>query len=426
MDYYNDIDPFCCEWLRNLIAAGELPEGVVDARPIQQVKGSELGQYRRVHLFAGIGGWALALELAGWPDVPVWTGSCPCQPFSVAGKRKGTEDSRHLWPEMFRLIAECRPPVVAGEQVASKDGREWLAGVRADLETLGYACGAGDLCAAGIGAPHIRQRLYWVAESECSEQGSRDGQERKTGERRSGPAINSSAVGLAESPRSGRDESIGYSTAKGNELDAEGSVKTGRVVITEHGRHHELTGKAEPGSDRSDYGLPEQGGARDRGLVFPDVQGSQQRNEPPEAPGHRSTAESTSGVGESCGQGLEVGQRTADRSGTVREQRTASPSSSPWDGAILIPCRDGKYRRVEPGIPPLAHGIPTKLGPLLTRLEGMGRSSIKAARSNRVGRLKGYGNAIVPELAAEFIKAYLEVRSITPEGFARAFFAANR
>ncbi|KKK66801.1 hypothetical protein LCGC14_2960470, partial [marine sediment metagenome] len=79
----------------------------------------------------------------------------------------GHADERHLWPAFYDLIAECRPPVVLGEQVASKDGREWLAGVRADLEALGYAVGAADLCAACVGAPHIRQRLWWVANGAC-------------------------------------------------------------------------------------------------------------------------------------------------------------------------------------------------------------------------------------------------------------------
>ena len=113
------------------------------------------------HFFAGIGVWSYALRLAGWPDNrPVWTGSCPCQPFSSAGKGAGFTDERHLWPEFFRLIRECRPATVFGEQVASKDGLAWLDLVQNSLESAGYACGALDTCAAGVGAPHIRQRLY--------------------------------------------------------------------------------------------------------------------------------------------------------------------------------------------------------------------------------------------------------------------------
>lgn len=164
MNYYNEIDPKAAAWLRALIVAGEIPNGIVDERSITEVRATDLVRYTQCHFFAGIGGWSLALKLAGWPeDRPVWTGSCPCQPFSTAGKGLGTADHRHLWPEMLRLIRECRPPVVLGEQVASAAGREWLANVRSDLEGVGYAVGAADLCAAGLGAPHIRQRLFWVA-----------------------------------------------------------------------------------------------------------------------------------------------------------------------------------------------------------------------------------------------------------------------
>ena len=155
--YYNENDPFAASWLRNLIAAGYISAGEVDERSIADVGPADVAGFGQCHFFAGIAGWPLALSLAGWPsDRPVWTGSCPCQPFSAAGKRRAAADERHLWPEFLRLIAECRPPTIFGEQVASKDGRLWLAGVRADLEALGYAVGAADLCAAGVGAPHIR------------------------------------------------------------------------------------------------------------------------------------------------------------------------------------------------------------------------------------------------------------------------------
>ena len=168
--YYNELDPHAAQWLRNLIEAGHIPAGDVDDRDIKEVTPDDLAGYTQCHFFAGIGGWPYALELAGWPeDRSVWTGSCPCQPLSGAGQRKGHADRRHLWPAFQSLIAESKPPVVFGEQVASKDGREWLSAVRADLEELGYACGCADLAAASVGAPHIRQRLFWVADSESGE-----------------------------------------------------------------------------------------------------------------------------------------------------------------------------------------------------------------------------------------------------------------
>ena len=162
--YYNEIDPFAAAWLRELIRCGHIAFGDVDDRSIEDVDPKDLSGYTQCHFFAGIGVWSYALRQAGWPDDrPVWTGSCPCQPFSVAGRKRGTTDARHLWPAFFRLIAECRPNVCFGEQVASCDGLSWFDLVSTDLEGAGYACGAVDTCAAGFGAPHIRQRLYWVA-----------------------------------------------------------------------------------------------------------------------------------------------------------------------------------------------------------------------------------------------------------------------
>ena len=162
--YYNEIDPYAAQWLRNLIAAGHIPGGDVDERSIADIAADDLRGYDQCHFFAGIAGWPLALKLAGWDNArPVWTGSCPCQPFSTAGKKIGFADERHLWPVFRTLIAQRRPAIVFGEQVARKAGHEWLSRVRADLEGHSYAVGAANLCAAGVGKWHRRQRLYWVA-----------------------------------------------------------------------------------------------------------------------------------------------------------------------------------------------------------------------------------------------------------------------
>jgi len=151
--------------LRKLIDTGYIAPGTVDERDIRDVRPSELQKYAQCHFFAGIGVWSYALRQAGWPDdEPVWTGSCPCQPFSAAGKGKGFADERHVWPTWHHLISQCSPFTVFGEQVASKDGLGWLDLVQTDLEASGYTSGATDLCAAGFGAPHIRQRLWFVAE----------------------------------------------------------------------------------------------------------------------------------------------------------------------------------------------------------------------------------------------------------------------
>jgi DNA (cytosine-5)-methyltransferase 1 len=266
--YYNDTDNFACAWLANLMRDGLIPPGEIDERPIEEVSADDVRGFGQRHWFAGIGGWPLALRLAGWPDDrPVDTGSCPCQSFSCAGSRKGVADERHLWPQLRRIVAECRPATIFGEQVTSRLGREWLAGVRADLEALGYAVGAADLCAAGVGAPHIRQRLYFVA--------------------------------YAPGERLFRKERAN---------------KTG----------------VPPG-------------------MF--------------------------------GKGFE----------------------SAW--------REYHGRRIgiEPGAFPMAHGIPADLGLGEPELRRMARS----ARANQAGRLKGYGNSIVPALAATFVRAFMGEERMT-------------
>lgn len=167
--YYNEIDPYAAEWLRNLIAAGHIAPGVVDTRSIEDVQPDDLREFTQCHFFAGVGVWSLALRRAGWSDDrPVWTGSCPCQPFSAAGQGAGFADERHLWPAFHHLIRQRRPAVVIGEQVASKDVEPWIDLVQDDLEGMGYRFGAIPFPSAGVGAPHIRDRLYWVANAtEC-------------------------------------------------------------------------------------------------------------------------------------------------------------------------------------------------------------------------------------------------------------------
>jgi DNA (cytosine-5)-methyltransferase 1 len=167
MVYYNESDQKPAAWLRELIADGLIAKGVVDERPIERVRPGDLRRFTQCHFFAGIGGWSPALRLAGWPDErPVWTGSCPCQPFSSAGKRRGFDDERHLWPTFFRLIAECRPNTIFSEQVVAAIDHGWLDQVVDDLEGVGYAVGPVVFPAEAVGAPHRRERLYFVADSD--------------------------------------------------------------------------------------------------------------------------------------------------------------------------------------------------------------------------------------------------------------------
>ena len=306
MNYYNDTDPHAISRLRSLISAGLIPPGHVDSRSIADVQPTDLAGFTQCHFFAGIGGWPEALRLAGVsPDMPLWTGSCPCQPFSSAGQRKGTADERHLWPVFCDLIAQCGPPVVFGEQVASADGRDWLACVRSEMEALGYAVGAADLCAAGVGAPHIRQRLYFVGLSYAYR------------ERRQG---------LHPLQRA---DDAGWNA--GNPPETSGSRQSGGMADAGRpcGEWRENTG----GSD------------------------STQAPQRVESASHDQPC--------SC-------------DGDTHE------ADSFWGSADWLWCRDGKWRPVEPGTFPLAHGV-----------------------SGRVALLRGYGNAIVPQVAAAFIRAAL-------------------
>jgi DNA (cytosine-5)-methyltransferase 1 len=303
--YYNEIDPYAAEFLNNLICAGAIAPGDVDTRSIEDVRPDDLAGYTQCHFFAGLGGWSLALDLAGWPrDRPIWTGSCPCQPLSQAGKGLGFADERHLWPTWQYLIGECRPPVITGEQVASKAAADWIDLVHADVEGMGYAFGCVPFPAAGVGAPHIRDRNYWVADAyDTGLEGWRASAER-TNERSSGPC------GVA-----------------GWLADADGGTR---------------------GQGRSIDGRRDQGG---NAQPWPGSGGDELSHS--EQPG---------------------------------------PANGRWRDADWIRCTDSRWRPVEPGSFPLAHGI-----------------------SGRVGRLRAYGNAIVPEAGAQFIRAYAEARGLTLE-----------
>jgi DNA (cytosine-5)-methyltransferase 1 len=213
--YYNEIDPYCAVWLQALMAENLIPRGAVDTRPIQEVPPEDLDGFKQVHFFAGIGGWACAAQLAGWPeDRELWTGSCPCQPFSSAGRQLGFDDPRHLWPDFFRLIRARRPAVVLGEQTAAALGYAWLDRVGADLDSEDYAWRACDIPAASVNAPHIRNRLYWLAH--CTEPGLSNGRGAPLGkptgavaepERLRGVLDGLQSIGV----RSGRDTAAGAS-----------------------------------------------------------------------------------------------------------------------------------------------------------------------------------------------------------------------
>ncbi len=165
--YYNDNDPFCCAVLRKQIARAKLPEGDVDERDVHEVRGAELAGYGHVHLFAGIGGFPLGLMWAGVPSHwRILTGGFPCQPHSVAGKRRASADERNLWPEFYRIACELRPDWILVENVPgllSSEAGRFFGGILRDLAEIGYDAEWHCLRASDLGAPHIRERLFLVA-----------------------------------------------------------------------------------------------------------------------------------------------------------------------------------------------------------------------------------------------------------------------
>ncbi len=120
-------------------------------------------------------------RMAGRPTSLDWL--MPLPAFQRAGRGDGFADQRHLWPAWFHLIKECRPEHVFGEQVAAAVGHQWLDLVQSDMEGQGYRVGAAVLGAHSVGAPHIRQRLWFVADADgrnaCAERQQRSGEQRQ-------------------------------------------------------------------------------------------------------------------------------------------------------------------------------------------------------------------------------------------------------
>ena len=352
---YNEIEPYPAKWLENLITAGAIAPGKVAQCDLRTLTADDVAGYTQFHTFAGIGIWQYALQLAGWPnDLSVWTGSCPCQPWSIAGNRKGLDDERHLWPAWFKLIRECRPACIFGEQVASKDGLQWLDLVSADLETAGYAVGALDIPAASVGAPHQRQRLYLVAYSIDQRRDWLDTLLRTTAARRDTGEI-------LEATGGGEAHSFPMANAQRNRL--QGALNT----LPRQGTSPVGRGSTDGGASGGEVGHGALGntssprGGRDTGAV-------------------------------SSSQGEGPSQRQSAR-GVADELVTAGPVGGFWADAEWLPCTDGKWRCTRPGAQPLVAGSTYDMDP-----DSPPRSKV----------LYSSGNALVAPLAASFIAAFLD------------------
>lgn len=372
--YYNEYDPKAAAWLRELIKAGLIAPGEVDERSVIDVKPSDIRGFTQCHFFAGIGGWSYALRLAGWADDrPCWTGSPPCQPFSNAGKQKAQADARHLWPVFFNLIRECRPANIFGEQVEAAIRTGWLDDLQDDLEAENYATGKIVLPACGFGGYHIRQRIWFVAE-------------------RVADSINERS---------------------------QGGLYRGADSAGENINRH-------PGCGRSDCGLAD---TADNGHAAAD--GLRETPESSEQTGAQNIGQSSGSCDNSGLANTESIGKCADESGRdsgKRQQLVGSESrgNSFYDGTVIATdapnsiwrnpdwlwCRDGKWRPAESSLFGLFNGLPDEL----VRSCNISPACNPLAKDQeaRTMRLKGYGNAIVPPLAAEVIKAYMEATDDLP------------
>jgi len=393
--YYNEHDSYAAHWLRNLIAAGHIAPGVVDERDIRDVRPEELIGFTQVHMFAGIGIWSHALRRAGFSDDrEIWTGSCPCQPFSAAGRAGGFTDERHLWPHWFWLVEQCRPAVVIGEQVASKDGLGWLDLVSTDMEGAGYAFGATDLCAAGIGVEwqesqsgewlrraihdcvdpvvrsmlcdfadwagagnideggnHIRQRLYFVGLAD-SGRGSLRSERHDVGSAPSG------MQGTA------REQRIRADGRDGGDLERLGDTDSARGAARLSEPSEREGGNAKIADDRSDRLFRSGQGRAVVGLADTDGKNSRTGLCDSESAEHR--------VAAITGRGCD-----GERPDATDGRRYAKD----W-----LFCRDDRWRAVEPGTFPLVNGA-----------------------AARVGKLRAFGNALDAETATRFCETVKDI-----------------
>lgn len=358
--YYNEVNPKKAASLRELIKTNLIAPGEVDERSIEDIKPNELLGFTQCHFFAGVGIWSYALRLAGWSDdKAVWTGSCPCQPFSTAGKGAGFTDERHLWPAWQWLIAQRSPCVVFGEQVASKDGYAWLDLVQSDLEGLDYAFGPLVLPAAGFGAPHGRHRIFFVADAQIH--GTPNHQQT-------------------------RELNVEWNGATRNMGHPESDNERRTSVASMH-RERVTAGRSGGAGDVGDTFIP-----RLEGYIWNGDNGHKSRRIGAGQAGSVTTAgisgelaDPTSSAGPQHeyepGRGSRRGSQTVDASDSGS---ACGPVNGFWRDAEWLYCQDGKYRAVEPGTFPLAYGAP-----------------------ERVGRLSCYGDGIVAQVAQEFIKAYM-------------------
>ena len=356
---------------------------------------------QHLDLFSGIGGFSLGLETAGlaetvafcdiedycqkvlnkhWPHVPIFsdikelnyetlrakginnidiiTGGYPCQPFSVAGRKKGEQDPRHLWPEYFRLVKELRPTWVIGENVSGHI-KQGLDTVLENLESEGYSTRTFSISASSIGANHKRERVWILAHSGRSlREGTELGKENENeiGKENANQFERSSSTSQSNVANSQRerlerfsDQSSTFSGENEGPQSRNESSGTGNVAYSDserlerYGREYELREDSKKGKvSRSSENVADSERIRQQG------------------------------------QGKSIG------SGNTKTYQNGEASRT-FDGS------QGKegWWDVEPDVGRVAHGIP-----------------------NRVDRLKALGNSLVPQIPFLIAKCIKQIEGV--------------
>ncbi len=391
-------------------------------------------------LFAGIGGIDLGLEATGyyetilfseidpfcqkilkkhWPNVPiipdvrdingkeietdVLVGGFPCQPFSVAGKRKGKEDERHLWPEMFRIIKEARPSIVIGENVPGIINVQMALGqCVSDLEGEGYKVQPVVLPACGVNAPHRRYRVFIIAmvDTDNLRFPQHSGEEKEKQVRRTETPIVSGGSFMANSRRSewwqqpsGNTESVGRGayekTQWSTHSDSLGGSSEGAEVVADSTASGSQASPEECGntsqeqetvaaSSRSGSG----GTENVADSISRDVETGRERQREI-CKGHQgegtsdnvacgSEVEKSKNVADTCGTGLSSASSSRNDGESGEESRNEFPAGC---GSALDWGDISGNWTVEPNVGRVAHGVP-----------------------DRIHRIKALGNAVVPQL----------------------------
>lgn len=352
-----------------------------------------MNEPKHLDLFSGIGGFAIAARWAGfetvgfcdnepfsqsvlkkhWPRVPihsdirevrgelyagvsVLTGGFPCQPFSVAGKQRGKEDDRYLWPEMLRVIQEARPTWIIGENVAGIVGMA-LDQVCFDLEAESYEVEPIIIPACGVDAPHRRNRVWIIARNSRAESLA-DSENPERGARLLGKAEEAIRPSR-DNQLAGSGENVADSDSK-RKLQPEGNLKECGRRISHSGQNvADSLGEGLEGYARNER----EGKGREKSDGSISKESLSARKNVADSKGEQSASNDYRGEQREAGESQQVESRGGDRWGL----------------------REGNWT-IEPELGRVANGIP-----------------------HRVDRLKGLGNAIVPQVAYQILKGIKEL-----------------